>query len=188
MKDDLELQIDDASQDDRITSSKRRRIKSDSNKIFPIFLGILLVVVFAGGILYFITRRPMGDDAMLPSKMTSFEEKIVDLERQIAELQGKSGPVVSDPALLKRLEALTQRVEALEKRAQPTMESKTKPVLKQKPAVTAQKRYHTVQKGETLAQISKKYRITVEGLRKLNNLSAGQSIRVGQKLLISLGR
>jgi len=54
-----------------------------------------------------------------------------------------------------------------------------------KPPATAQKRYHTVQKGETLFKISKKYGITVEELRKLNDLSRGEPVRTGQKLLVS---
>jgi membrane-bound lytic murein transglycosylase D len=79
-------------------------------------------------------------------------------------------------------------VEALEKRGQqPGVESKTRPA-PPKPAVTSQKKYHTVQRGETLLKIGKKYGIAVEELRKLNNLSKDQSIKIGQKLLVSVER
>ena len=81
------------------------------------------------------------------------------------------------------MEALAQKVEALEK--QTTAESRRKPSAPSKPAVSTEEQYHTVQKGETLYRISKKYGISVEELRKLNNLSEDQPINTGQKLRIS---
>jgi LysM repeat protein len=86
------------------------------------------------------------------------------------------------------VEVLARKVEALEKRRQqPGVESKTRPA-PPKPAVTSPKKYHTVQRGETLLKIGKKYSITVKGLLKLNNFSKGQSTRIGQKLLVSVER
>jgi LysM repeat protein len=76
----------------------------------------------------------------------------------------------------------------MERQKQPAAGSRAKPSLPSKPAVSTEKRYHTVQKGETLYWISKKYGVTVVELQKLNNLSADQSIRTGQKLLVSTGR
>ena len=50
MKDDAELQMDDA--DDSTTySPKRRRIGSGNSKSLRILLGVILVLIFAGGIL-----------------------------------------------------------------------------------------------------------------------------------------
>jgi LysM repeat protein len=184
LNDELEREVNDGNS---TPSPKGRQIRSSSNKLLPILMGILIIVVFAGGLFYFVTRRSTEGDATIQSKMTDFEQKITNLERQIAELQGKLGTVGSDSGLLQRLEALAQKVEALEKRAQPTTESKLK-LAPPKPVVAAQKRYHTVQKGETLARISKRYGITVEELRKLNNLSKDKSIQIGQKLLVSLGQ
>jgi membrane-bound lytic murein transglycosylase D len=124
----------------------------------------------------------------LQSKVFVLEQKIAGLEKQLAELRGKIGTPGPDPALLQRVDALTQKVEALEKQKLPAGESKAKPSAAPKPAAPTEKKYHTVQKGETLYGISKKYGIGVEELRKLNNLSAGQSLRTGQKLVVSPGR
>jgi LysM repeat protein len=187
MKEDPELQMDDDSPDDRTDSLKRRRIGSDRDRLLPAIIIVLLVVIFAGGIIYFFTRRSTQGDATLQSKIASFEEKIMGLEKQIVDLQGKSAAGAPDPSLLHRVDALSQKVEALEKRSEPTTELKTKPSPPKLP-VKDQKRYHTVQKGETLYKISKKYGITVTELRKLNGLSESQSVRTGQKLLISAGR
>lgn len=43
---------------------------------------------------------------------------------------------------------------------------------------------HTVEKGDTLYSISKKYSITLDQLRKANNLTDSDVIKVGQKLTI----
>ena len=43
---------------------------------------------------------------------------------------------------------------------------------------------HTVEKGDTLYSISKKYSITLDQLRKANNLTDTDVIKVGQKLTI----
>ena len=191
MEEDSELRMDDGSPQDR-TYSKGRGIRTDDNKRFPVLLGIALILIFLAGIIYFITKRPTPTDTKgeetLASKIAALEQKVSGLETQITELQGKLNKGTTDTYLLHQLEVLTKRVEALEKRGQqPVVESKTRPA-PPKPAVTSQKKYHTVQKGETLLKIGKKYGIAVEELRKLNNLSKGQSIKIGQKLLVSVER
>ncbi len=187
MKEDPELQIDDDLPDDRVYSPKRRRTGSDSNRLLPAIMIVLLVVIFVGGIICFFSRQSKQGEAPLQSKIASLEEKITGLEKQIVDLQGKSVAGAPDPSLLHRVDALSQKVEALEKRSEPVTEFKTKPSPPKLP-VKGPKGYHTVQKGETLSKISKKYGITVKELRKLNNLSESQPVRTGQKLLISAGR
>ncbi len=184
MKDDSDVEIHDDSTDDKVYSDKRRRMDSDSNKFLPALLIILFVLIIAGGIYYFFTKRPPEGDGLFQSKVGSLEEKITFLEKQIGNLQAKSGAGGPDPVLVHQIEALSERVAALEKRTGPSTESKRKSSPSEE-TVSSQKRYHTVQKGETLSRISKKYGISVEELRKLNDLSKGQSPKPGQKLLVS---
>ena len=163
---------------------------SDSNRLLPAIIIVLLVVIFLGGIIYFFNRpdrQSTQGDATLGSKIASLEQKIAGLEKQIVDLQGKSMAEAPDPSLLHRVDALSRKVEALEKRSGPTTELKAKPS-PSKVSLKGQKRYHTVQKGETLSKISKKYGITMKELRKLNDLSDSQPVRTGQRLLISAGR
>lgn len=185
MMDDSELQMSDDSLDGRANSPKRRRPESDGNRLAPALAIALLVLLFAGGIYYFITKRPSEESATVQSKMATLEERIMGLEKQIAELQGKSAGGTPDLSLLPRLETLSQRVDTLEKRSKPAIESKAKSSPKSQ--AEGQKRYHKVQKGETLSKISKKCGIPVDELRKLNHLSHGEPVRAGQKLLISAG-
>ncbi|MEW6377414.1 MAG: LysM peptidoglycan-binding domain-containing protein [Thermodesulfobacteriota bacterium] len=189
MKNDPGLQTNNVRSDDRNYSPKRRGIGSGNSKSLRILIVILLVLFFFGGILYFFSRRPpSGEATLLQSKVPALEQKIAEIEKQLTELQVKISTSGPDPALLQRLDALAQKVETLEKQKQPAADSKAKPSAPSKPIVSTGKQYHTVQKGETLYRISKKYRISVEELRKLNNLSAEQPLRTGEKLLVSPGR
>jgi LysM repeat protein len=189
MKDDPKLQMNDDFPDDSTYSPKRRPMRSGNSRFLQILLGSLLILIFMGGILYFLGKRTTSGEAnLLQLRVAALEQKMAGLEKQLVELQGKISPPGSDPALLQRVDALTQKVEAMERQKQPAAGSRAKPSLPSKPAVSTEKRYHTVQKGETLYWISKKYGVTVVELQKLNNLSADQSIRTGQKLLVSTGR
>jgi LysM repeat protein len=189
MKDDSESQMENGWSDQHTYSPRGRRANPGNSKALRILIGIILVFVFAGGILYFLGKRPAGDEVSpLQSKVTALEQKIAGLERQLAELRGNIGTPAPAPALAQRLDALAQKVEALAKEKQPTAEPKAKTSAPPKPVVSTEKQYHTVKKGETLYGISRKYKVSEEELRKLNNLSADQSIRIGQKLLVSPSR
>jgi len=189
MKDDPELQINDAWTGNSTYSPKRRGIGSGMSKSLRMILGILLIFVFVGSILYLLSKlRTGGEPSPLQLRVTALEQKITGLEKQLGELQGKVSTSGPDPALLQRVDVIAQKVEALEKQKQSTAEPKAKPSTAPKPAVSTEKQYHTVQKGDTLYRISKKYGISVKDLRKLNNLSGDQSLRTGQKLLVSPGR
>ena len=189
MKDDSELQMDDSWSEGRAYSPKRRGGGSGSSRYLRILAIVFLVLIIAGGILYFLGRQPVSSGVSpLQSKVIALEQRIVGLEKQIAELQGKIKTPAPDLALLQRVDALSQKVEGLEKQKPSAPEPKAKPSTPQKPAASVEKKYHTVQKGETLYGISKKYGISVEELRKLNNLSKDPSLRTGQKLLVSSGR
>ena len=127
----------------------------------------VLVLILLGGIVYFLGKGTRSEEATpMESRVGALEQKIAGLEKQIAELQEKI--TVSRPA--------------------PVVAPKPTPPASSKPAVSLEKQYHTVQKGESLSGISNKYKVSVEELRKLNNLSATKPIRVGQKLLVSRER
>ena len=170
MKEDPELQLNDTWSEENARPARRRRGDSDDNKRLPILLGVILVLILLGGIVYFLGKGTSGNEpSPVELKVMALEQKIAVLEKQIGELQEKS--TASRPAPV-----------AVQKPVAPVA-----PV-SPKPAASPEKRYHTVQKGETLSGVGAKYGISVEELRKLNNLPANKSIRVGQKLLVSNGR
>jgi len=186
MKDNPELQMND---DISTYSPKGRRNGYGNSKFSQILLVALLILIFAGGIFYFLSKHSTdGRASLLQLKVAALEQRVIELEKQFAELHGKPNALGTDstPTLLQRLDALTQKIEAMEKQKQPIAGSKAKPSALSKPVASAKKQYHKVRKGETLFQISKKYKISLEELRKLNNLSADKPLRIGQKLLVSI--
>ena len=54
------------------------------------------------------------------------------------------------------------------------------------PTPQAKGRYHVVQRGETLFRIAKQYGLSLDQLRRMNNLKEKQSIYAGQKLIVAL--
>jgi LysM repeat protein len=186
MNDNPELQNKNDFSDSRTYSPKRRTIGSGSSKPLRIVLVVLIILIVAGSIFYYLNRQSTSGEAdPLELKVAALEGKITEIQNQLAELQGKIGTLGPDPALLQRMDALSQKVEVLERRKQLTTESKAKPSSLPKRTVSTGKQYHTVRKGEALSGISKKYGISVEELRKLNNLSVNQPLRAGQKLQVS---
>jgi LysM repeat protein len=172
-------------EEDAYYSPPGRDSVKKKNRLLGALIGILIFTVIAAGIVYLVSRRTPARDGALQAKLAAFEEKILGLERQIADLQGKSAAPAADPQIVQRLEALTKRMEALEKPPKPAVESKTKPApASSKGEQASPKRYHIVQKGETLTRISKKYSVPVEELRRLNRLSPDQPIKTGQKILL----
>ena len=159
MKDDPETERTDDWSDDSISSRARGRMGSVKSNLFRILLVVILVLIFAGGILYFLTKRPAPrQGSPLQLKLADLEQKIAGIEKQLGELQGKIGTPAQDPALFQRVDALAQKVEALEKQKRPTAEPKVKPPSPpSKPAASTEKQYHTVQRGESLSRISAKY-------------------------------
>jgi len=95
-------------------------------------------------------------------KMDSMIERIGKIEKNITQLAVKS-------------DASPEVPEAKPRPAAPGPEKKT---VKKDPI------FHTVQKGETLFSISRKYNTSVETLRKINNLSKDAAIFPGNNILV----
>jgi len=189
MTDDPELKMNGTWSKDNINPSRRKRVGSVDSKSLRILLVSLLILIFVGGIIYFLSKgRATRGENLLQLKVTALDQKISELEQQLTDLRGKIAAPGQDTALLQQVNALAQKVESLEKQKQPAATPKAKSSPSSKPAVSAKKKYHTVQKGDTLYRISQKYGISVEELRKQNNLPAGQPVRAGQKVLVSTGR
>ncbi len=192
--DDPEVHINDSSSQG--SYSRKRGIRANSDRRLPFLVGIGLVLIFVVGIAYFIsnctkstdTKGSTQNENTLASRMTALEQKVSNLEAQLTELQGKPNKGATDPFLLHQVEILTKKVEALEERGRKSSVESRSNTVPPKPVVASQEKYHTVQAGDTLLKISKKYGISVEELRKLNNLSKDQPIKVGRKLLVSVKR
>ncbi len=184
MAEDPDIRLMDA--EEEIYSPDRRRTGPDKKKI-GIFVAVgVVVVVVIGGIYMMLGSGGISKDEarLMQTKIGSLEQKIVALEKQQAALQARLPAEGAEAALTGKIDTLAQRVEALEKKPAPVAAEKPKAAQKEK-AASSGKKVHTVQKGETIYGISKKYAMKPDDLRKLNNLGAEDTVKPGQKLVVS---
>ena len=133
---------------------------------------ILIFLTFGLFLIYMDKSNYSGKMAFIEQRMTALEQKISSVEKQQANLYNEL------------VKTFTEKVEMLEKR--PSEKEKTPESPKLLPS-SEKKRYHEVQKGETLFRIARKYEISVDDIRRTNNLPPGATIVRGQKLLIDTG-
>jgi LysM repeat protein len=146
------------------------------------YIGALLVLttllaVFLGIQLYSMSQQ-LND---MTVSLTELERRIAGLEKQQADIQGKT----ANSVIANEVQTLSTKVSELEKRMAPSQTGKKVATESPKQSKAVKKRYHEVKRGETLYRISKQYGMTVDELRRLNKLSPNQPIEVGQKLLVS---
>jgi anti-anti-sigma factor len=157
--------------------------------------GVLVVVLL---LLFFLgqgeKKAPEVDLQPLLKKMGLLEERMAKLESK-----GKEAPQVQE-----KLDSLTrnlnERLSHLEKDINQIKEeaasTKKKPEVSQpagpapapppkSPAKAGTTRVHTVAPGENLYRIALRYNLSVEELRRLNNMRPDQSLQVGQKLTVA---
>ena len=134
---------------------------------------------------------------VLEAKLEQLEDRLVKCEgideRLVRlETQGKNNQLIK--SRLDRLESsflkianITKKLDNLQKRRVEV--EPTKAVEPESAAVSKEatkERYHKVQAGDTLYNISRRYGVTVNALRRLNNLGPEEkTLQIGQKLLIS---
>lgn len=184
MPEDPDIRLMDA--EEEIYSPDRRQTGPDKKKI-GIFAAVgVVVLAVIGGIYMMLGNGGISKDEarLMQTKLGSLEQKIVALEKQQAALQARLPAEGAEAALTGKIDTLAQRVEALEKKPAPVAAEKPKAAQKEK-AASSGKKVHTVQKGETIYGISKKYGMKPDDLRKLNNLGAEDTVKPGQKLIVS---
>ncbi len=147
-----------------------RKIGAERETVFVI-IGVFLLVVLALG-LYLIY---LGQDST-SNKLALMEQRMVAMEQRLALFEKQQAKLHEGPA-----KTLPEKAEILEK---VLPEKEKTPILLPIPPSPEKKRYHEVQKGETLFRISRKYGISMDDLRRTNNLPPEAILVRGQKLLI----
>lgn len=167
---------------DRNEDMKAKKAKGRSlwHSIIITGVGVLiLIIVFV--VFFKAHRKTVTVDLntvklslkMLEGRLTHLEKQVPQFEESMSKLEQP------EPLLTRRLDELSQKIDQLEKRIAPAT-TETEP-----PAGVPKALYHEVRSGETLYRIGKKYGLSVDQLRRLNNIDPNQTIKPGQKLLVS---
>lgn len=174
--------------------------RNDSSRRKTMILGGVGVLILIVLIAIFFGR---GDK---PSKkdQTSFQVRLDQLEKRLTRFEGIETQVdslekkereleqaIAEADNAKRLlnqqyNKLAQRLEKLQKE-KTIIPAKTKaPIANQKTSSSLrEERFHVVRSGDNLYRIAQKYRISVDELCRLNNITSKQAIYLGQKLLVT---
>jgi anti-sigma B factor antagonist len=131
-------------------------------------------------------NRPAEPEREVTTKLDAIERKVSQMEdrgKALSQLEARvenlSTSVSNRLAVLdKEVAGLMGELEAMKKKP----ELVSAPRKEQEPPKSAA--YHVVTKGETLYRIALRYKMSVEDLRRLNNLKPGQPLLSGQKLLV----
>ena len=121
------------------------------------------------------------------TRLEGMEVRTAFLEKQEKGLQQSIAETDRSGGLLtQQMDKLTQRLDSLEKRmAMVATKTEAPYVIQRKPISLPKGRYHKVNIGENLYRISLKYDISLDELCRLNNMTPGQFIHPGQKLLVA---
>jgi len=176
----------------------RRGFSQRQNSRKSLVLVGLAVLVLALVVLYFMLQ---GEKKGPEVDLQPLLKRIGLLEERMAKLESKAKEA---PQVQEKLDSLTrnlnERLSYLEKEINQIKEEaasgKKKPEVSQpaapapapspkSPAKPGATRVHTVAPGENLFRIALHYNLSVEELRRLNNLKPDQSLQVGQKLIVA---
>jgi stage II sporulation protein AA (anti-sigma F factor antagonist) len=167
--------------------------RRNSRKSLVLIAAVVLVVVLAA--LFFLAqgekKGPEVDLQPLLRKIGLLEERMAKLESK-----GKEAPQVQEKLdtltrnLNERLSHLERDINQIKeeaasgkKKAEVSQPAPQAPAPSPRsPSKPGADRVHTVAPGENLYRIALRYSLSVEELRRLNNLKPNQSIQVGQKL------
>ncbi len=153
---------------------------------------ILVVLLFLGG-----KEAPSEDLSLIQARLTRMEARIKAagaLESRIQQFEEKEKEVrqsllktdLSIRTIKGDLNQLIEAFEGLQKKTPPVPKKVEAPkAVKEASIAQTEKGYHLVSRGETLYRISKKYGISVDDLRRLNNMDPNALIHPGQKLLVA---
>jgi len=137
-----------------------------------IILGVLFLSVTVFTVGGCGRETPKEDLGLINGRFEQLENKIAQLETQFTEME-------------EYLTALDSYAKALEDRIDTfTQEIEKAPIPKQATS-QGKKQYHNVVRGDTLYNISKKYGLSADEIRRLNNLNKNQPIQPGQKLMVT---
>ncbi|MGD9332062.1 MAG: LysM peptidoglycan-binding domain-containing protein [Desulfobacterales bacterium] len=159
--------------------------------------GVVALAVILGFSLF--GARYQNDE--LSEKIALLDKHLADIEFRLGNLEQANAGAESTPRLREMVETqakqfqalesklgqnlnqINSKLAALEKNQQRSAPTTASPPPARK-AKAASAKVHVVKAGETLYQISRKYDLTVDELKKLNNMGNTVTIRPGQKLVV----
>ena len=165
---------------------------------------LLLILAIIALVVVIIILLNGGSDSATANKLAALEDRLQQLEQRFDKYTSMDEKVTriweqaksfekfkdrfdrSEASTSLRMDHLTMSLETLQKQLnekQTTRQTTPKETDKTQP-VESKVHYHMVTAGDTLYSISKKYNVSVDELRRLNQMTADSIIVPGQKLVV----
>jgi LysM repeat protein len=167
------------------------------HRLLFIIAGVVLLVV----VVYLGWHVSNSDGRGTRTRLDKLEKQVVRLEKRLAALDRIEGQLTRlenstqqvdvavtridriETAMSLRMDLLARELAALQNTSESHASPEETKSTSQAPELSkAPPSIHTVAAGETLYQISRKYGLAVEALRRINNLDKTATIYPGQKL------
>jgi len=199
MTDDYINEINETADEDYL--DERERHIWDRKKTSPIPL-VLLGLGFFVMIFLFIVFLSKTTDIASKTTIVNIEKRLALLEERLGKIdeideklilfdtQGKKFELFVDrfdrfeTSMSLKMDIINKELYTSKKRGKKAAESK-KPEQKKISKKITHLTYHEVKAKETLYQISRRYGLSVDDLRKLNRLTPETVIHPGQKLIVA---
>lgn len=175
---------------------KKKLFTSEQLVFSAIMIGLMVLVILIG---WFVLQKKFATNTnqfrKLETRIKQFENKLAKIEEisdQIFQLETQVENFTTtmnrfdrfETSTSLKLDALNRQLASFQNTSIVIKEADAAPKTAGKKSDMATMRHHIVQAGETLYKISRQYGLTVEEMRRSNNLEANSVIYPGQKLTI----
>jgi len=199
MTDDYISTINENDGEDYLEESERHIWDRNKTSLTPlVLLGLGFLVMIVLFIVFLLKTTDMASN----KEITNMEKRLALLEERLGKIDKIDDKLILLDTQRKKFDLLVDRFDRFEtsvslkmdiinhelytspKKTGQSVEKKKPEPAKVSPKVTHPV-YHEVRAKETLYQISRRYGITVDELRKLNRLNPEAVIHPGQKLIVA---
>lgn len=185
-------------EDEEMNASKNVRKEKKLSSLFwehgylrylPWFIVFILVLALL------LTVFKDRDKTVVRENFHSLQDRVSILEKKLGGIQGQlseldraarslNASLEQKEALYKQIDRLGQDLKGFKKETRQKIQSLKKKKTKDKTESNRGIERYKVEKGDTLYSLARKYKVTVEELRKWNKLKKDQAIYPGQKLVV----
>ncbi len=149
-------------------------------KCLGMFYGILVVVIFGGGLFGCSDEKVSRDVSSIKSRLEKIEDRLANIEKsakKVGLLEAEFQKLQQSMEAWER--AITARLAPVSKKK---TGSRTKTATRKKKE--GKHKYYVVIRGDSLFQIAQKHHMTLDQLCQLNKITTKTALHPGDKLLV----
>jgi LysM repeat protein len=149
-------------------------------KCLGMFYGILVVVIFVGGLFGCSDEKVSRDVSSIKSRLEKIEDRLASIEKSAKRVGLLEAEFQKLQQSMERWErAITARLAPVSKKR---TGSRTKAATRKKKG--SKQKYYVVEKGDSLFRVAQKHQMTLDQLCQLNKITMKTVVHPGDKLLV----